>query len=62
MRERRSGLYVGSNGVLGYTVPHPRQDADEQLVPGPFLTAVHHESGVASAVDEPWFTGYETKR
>jgi hypothetical protein len=59
MREGRSGLYVGSNGALGYTGCMLDKTQMNSWYRDPFLTAVHLESGMAEAVEEPWFMGHE---
>jgi len=51
MREGRSGLYVGSNGALGYTVSMLDKTQMNSWYRDPFLTAVHLESGTAAAVE-----------
>jgi hypothetical protein len=61
MREGRSGRYVGTNGALGYTLCMLDKNQMNSWYRDPFLTAIHRESGAGAAVDEPWFTGYETE-
>lgn len=61
MREGGSGIYVGLHGVLGYFVCMLNKKQMNSWYRDPFISAIHNESGVGSAADEPWFTGYETE-
>jgi hypothetical protein len=61
MREGRSGIYVGSNGALGYSVCMLDKTQMNSRYRDPYLSAIHRESNVGSDVDYPWFTGYETE-
>ena len=61
MREGRSGIYVGANGALGYSICMLDKTQMNSLYRDPYLTAIHHESGAAAAINQPWFTGYETE-
>jgi hypothetical protein len=61
MREGRSGIYVGSNGTLGYSVCMLDKTQMNSWYRDPYLFAIHRESNVRDAVEDPWFTGYETE-
>jgi hypothetical protein len=63
MREGRSGIYVGSNGVLGYSVCMLDKTQMNSWYRDPYLFAIYRESGKDDAVEDsfPWFTGYETE-
>lgn len=61
MREGRSGIYVGSNGVLGYSVCMLDKTQMNSWYRDPYLFAIYQESGEEDAVEDPWFTGYETE-
>lgn len=61
MRDGCSGLYVGVNGVLGYNVCMLDRSQMNSWYRDPYLSAIHRESGVGAAVEDPWFTGYETE-
>jgi hypothetical protein len=61
MREGKSGIYVGSNGALGYSVCMLNKRQMNSWYRDPYLLAIRRESGVGEAVQDPWFTGYETQ-
>jgi hypothetical protein len=61
MREGQSGIYVGSNGTLGYSICMLDKSQMNSWYRDPYLLAIQRESGVGGAVDDPWFTGYETQ-
>ncbi|CAE6934354.1 DUF262 domain-containing protein [Paraburkholderia domus] len=61
MRSGNSGIYVGLNGVLGYSVCMLDKSQMNSWYRDPYLTAIQRESGTPSAVEDPWFTGYETE-
>ncbi|TAL98649.1 MAG: DUF262 domain-containing protein [Paraburkholderia sp.] len=61
MRSGNSGIYVGSNGVLGYSVCMLDKSQMNSWYRDPYLSAIQRESGTPSAVEDPWFTGYETE-
>ncbi|MBL0143818.1 MAG: DUF262 domain-containing protein [Betaproteobacteria bacterium] len=61
MREGGSGIYIGWNGALGYLVCMLDKIQMNSWYRDPYLQAIHRESGVKGAVDDPWFTGYETQ-
>lgn len=61
MRTGRSGLYVGENGKLGYSVCMLDKSQMNSKYRDPFLLAIFLESGVGAAVEDPWFSGYETQ-
>ena len=66
MREGRSGIYVGSNGELGYCICMLDKSQMNSWYRDPYLSAIQRESGVADAIEQrwpdgPWFTGYETE-
>lgn len=61
MREGRSGIYVGANGALGYSVCMLNKSQMNSYYRDPYLFAIHRESGVGAAIEDPWFTGYETQ-
>ena len=61
MREGLSGIYAGVNGVLGYSMCMLDKSQMNSWYRDPYLSAIRLESGVLSAVDSPWFTGYETE-
>lgn len=60
MREGKSGIYVGSNGELAYTVCMMNKRQMNSWYRDPYLFAIWRASGVEGAVEDPWFTGYET--
>lgn len=61
MREGRSGLYVGVNGVLGYDVCMLDKSRMSSWYRDPYLSAIHRESNVGDAVEDLRFTSYETE-
>lgn len=62
MREGRSGIYVGSNGALGYGICMLDKSQMNSWYRDPYLSAINRESGVEKlGPDGPWFTGYETE-
>jgi len=61
MRSGNSGIYVGLNGVLGYNVCMLDKSQMNSWYRDPYLSAIQRESGTPSAVEDPWFTGYETE-
>ncbi|AFT90159.1 DUF262 domain-containing protein [Paraburkholderia phenoliruptrix] len=61
MRTGNSGIYVGLNGALGYSVCMLDKSQMNSWYRDPYLSAIQHASGTPSAVEEPWFTGYETE-
>jgi hypothetical protein len=61
MREGDSGIYVGSNGMLGYRVCMLNKTQMNSWYRDPYLFAIFRESDARDAVEEPWFTGYETE-
>jgi len=61
MREGSSGIYVGSTGAIGYRLCMMRKRQMNSNYRDPFLLAVYRESGVTAALEDPWFTGYETE-
>jgi len=60
MREGNSGLYVGLNGTLGYSLCMLNRKQLNSWYRDPFLLAIYRESGVGGTVRDPWFTGNET--
>ena len=65
MREGGSGIYVGSNGAMGYSVCMLNKSKINSLYRDPYLSAIQRESGVKDAIEQrwpdgPWFSGYET--
>lgn len=60
MRESRSGIYVGSNGALGYSICMLDKTQMNSWYRDPYLFAIYRESNAGEAVEDPWFTGYET--
>ncbi|RKG72970.1 DUF262 domain-containing protein [Corallococcus terminator] len=60
MRAGLSGIYAAVNGVMGYSVCMLDKSQMNSWYRDPYLSAIQREAGVLSAVDEPWFTGYET--
>ncbi len=60
MRDGRSGIYVGSNGELGYSVCMLDKSKMSSWYRDPYLSAIYTESGVCDAFETPWFYGYET--
>jgi hypothetical protein len=60
MREGGSGIYVGLNGALGYAVCMLNKRQMNSWYRDPYLSAIWIASGVGDAVEDPWFTGYET--
>jgi hypothetical protein len=61
MREGRSGIYVGENRGLGYKICMLNKTQMNSRYRDPYLLAIHRQSGVGDAVEDPWFTGYETE-
>ena len=61
MREGTSGIYVGANGVLGYSVCMLNKSQMNSWYRDPYLLAIYRDSGATNAVEDPWFTGYETE-
>lgn len=61
MREGRSGIYVGENGAIGYCVCMLNKSQMNSFYRDAYLLAIHRESGVGPAVEDPWYTGYETQ-
>jgi hypothetical protein len=61
MRKGQSGIYVGMNGELRYSVCMLQRTQMNSWYRDPYLLAMHRESGVGSAVEDPWFTGYESQ-
>ena len=61
MREGKSGIYVGSDGALAYTVCMLNKRRMNSWYRDPCLLAIWRVSGVEGAVRDPWFTGYETQ-
>ncbi|CDX58774.1 conserved hypothetical protein [Mesorhizobium plurifarium] len=62
MRESRSGIYVGSNGLLGYSVCMLNKTQLNSWYRDPYLYAIYRGSGVENDIEDPWFTGHETER
>jgi len=61
MREGHSGIYAGSNGTLGYSLCMLNKTQMNSWYRDPYLFAMHGESNTGDAVEDPWFTGYETE-
>ncbi|OBQ83003.1 DUF262 domain-containing protein [Mesorhizobium sp. WSM3873] len=61
MRESRSGIYVGSNGLLGYSVCMLNKTQLNSWYRDPYLYAIYRVSGVENSIEDPWFTGHETE-
>ncbi len=66
MREGLSGIYVGTNGPLGYGICMLDRSQMNSWYRDPYLSAINRESGVVDAVEQrwpdgPWFMGYETQ-
>ncbi len=60
MREGESGLYVGLNGALGYSLCMLRKQQLNSYYRDPYLLAIVRRSGApGEAVVDPWFMGYE---
>jgi len=55
MREGRSGLYVSATDGLGYDVVMLDMTRLYSWYRDPYLLAILRESGVGSAVEDPWF-------
>ena len=60
MREGRSGIYAGWNGTLGYSVCMLNGQRVSGYYRDPYLLAIHRDSGLGGAVQDPWFIGYES--
>lgn len=60
MREGATGIYYGEQGVLGYSLCMLRTKTLNGYYRDPFLLQIWHSSGVKDAVEDPWFSGYET--
>lgn len=60
MREGDSGRYVGVVGKHGYSVCMLRYTVMRSYYRDPYLLAILRQSGVGSAVHDPWFYGYES--
>jgi hypothetical protein len=61
MREGKSGIYVGSNGTLGYSLCMLDKRMMYSWCRDPYLLAIWRASGVEDKVEDPWFTGYESE-
>ncbi|MGT2476648.1 DUF262 domain-containing protein [Paraburkholderia terrae] len=61
MRTGNSGIYVGLDGTLGYSVCMLDKSQMNSWYRDPYLSAIQRESERPTAFDEPWFTGYETE-
>jgi len=61
MREGWSGLYVGKDRKLGYSVCMLNGVRVRGKYRDPYLLAILRVSGVGGAVQDPWFTGYESE-
>jgi Protein of unknown function DUF262 len=61
MREGHSGIYVGSNGTLGYRICMLYKTQMNSKYRDPYLFAIYRESGLGDEVEDPWFMGYETE-
>jgi hypothetical protein len=61
MREGRSGIYVGLNGALDYSVCMLEKIRMNGWYRDPYLLAIYRESGVEADVEDPWFMGFETE-
>ena len=61
MREGTSGRYVGIDGRLGYSVCMLDKQQMNSSYRDPYLHAIRLESGVAEAIEDKWFSGYETE-
>lgn len=61
MRTGSSGLYVSEEDHLGYRVVMLHKTRLNSNYRDPYLLAVHRESGVESAIEEAWFTGYANR-
>lgn len=59
MREGASGIYAGRDGNLGYSLCMLHRKQMNSYYRDPYLLAVLRQSGVGSAVEDPWFMGYE---
>jgi hypothetical protein len=60
MREGRSGLYVGANGALGYSLCMLDKQRMSSKYRDPYLFAIARESGVSTdRIESLFFTGYE---
>ena len=55
MRDGRSGLYVSATDVLGYDVCMLDMTRLYSWYRDPYLLAILRQSGVGSAVEDPWF-------
>lgn len=66
MREGRSGIYVGTNGTMGYGICMLDKSQMNSWYRDPYLSAINRASGVMDAIEQrwpdgPWFMGYETE-
>ncbi len=61
MREGLSGRYVGVEGRLGYSVCMLDKQQMNSYYRDPYLHAIRLESGMAHAIEDKWFSGYETE-
>lgn len=60
MRGGDTGIYYGDDGHLGYTLCMLRTRTRNGYYRDPILLQVWQVSGVDDAVEDPWFSGYET--
>lgn len=61
MREGDSGRYASRTWRLDYDVCMLKGSQMKGYYRDPYLLAIYRESGVATAVQDPWFFGYEDK-
>ena len=60
MREGNSGIYVGRDGALGFSICMLRRTQMNSNYRDPYLLAVYREVNRPDRLEDPWFTGYET--
>lgn len=61
MRSGATGIYVGDDGELSYTMCMMRRTQMNSYYRDPFLYQVWLSSEVSDCVVDPWFTGYEER-
>lgn len=60
MREGATGIYYGADGQLGYSMCMLRTQQLNGHYRDPILLEIWRSSQTENAVDDPWFTGFDT--
>ena len=61
MREGSTGIYFGVEAKLGYSMCMLRTKQLNGLYRDPILLELWRSSGVGDEVEDPWFTGYDSR-